>query len=111
MIIPEQITILKPAKLSSSWVAKLRKYFYDNIQANIKSAELIVALVLGQRTALSPEEQQVWQQLGTSHLLAVSGIHIGLLAILFGSIAQRLSGSNVAKCILVSFLLLIYVLM
>lgn len=110
LIIPEQITILKPAKLSSSWVAKLRKYFYDNIQANIKSAELTVALVLGQRTALSPEEQQVWQQLGTSHLLAVSGMHIGLLAILFGSIAQRLSGSNVAKCILVSFLLLIYVL-
>ncbi|NKB37156.1 MAG: DNA internalization-related competence protein ComEC/Rec2 [Gammaproteobacteria bacterium] len=41
---------------------------------------LIPALVLGDRSALDNEEWRVLRSTGTSHLLAISGLHIGLVA-------------------------------
>lgn len=51
---------------------------------------LLRALTLGDRRAIAPE---TWEQLritGTAHLLAISGMHIGLLAALVFWLARRL---------------------
>lgn len=40
---------------------------------------LMLALLIGDRSLLSTEQWQVLQQTGTSHLLAISGLHIGLV--------------------------------
>ena len=42
----------------------------------------ILGLSVGQRDLLTPEHWQVLRQTGTSHLLAISGLHIGLAATL-----------------------------
>lgn len=44
---------------------------------------LIEALTIGQKTALSRIQKQHFAQTGVSHVLALSGLHIGLLASLF----------------------------
>jgi len=41
---------------------------------------LVRALALGDRGGLSPETADAFRQLGLSHLLAVSGLHLGLVA-------------------------------
>lgn len=41
---------------------------------------IILALAFGERSQLKPEHWQVLQTTGTSHLIAISGLHIGLLA-------------------------------
>jgi competence protein ComEC len=41
---------------------------------------LIKALSLGDRRALSREDWRIFSQTGTSHLIAISGLHIGLAA-------------------------------
>lgn len=48
-----------------------------------RAAALAAALVLGRREGLSPEATQTLRQAGLGHLLAVSGLHVGLVAGLF----------------------------
>ncbi len=51
-----------------------------------RAAALAAALVLGRREGLLPAETQTLRQAGLGHLLAVSGLHVGLVAGLFWGI-------------------------
>lgn len=51
-----------------------------------RAAALAAALVLGRREGLLSEETQTLRQAGLGHLLAVSGLHVGLVAGLFWGI-------------------------
>ena len=53
-------------------------------------ARLAEAMLLGRGSALSPEERAVFRRCGASHLVAVSGLHVGLLA---GLVALFLAGA------------------
>ena len=50
---------------------------------------LIKALALGFRGAIDPHSQQLLQSTGTAHLLAISGLHIGMVAFLFYAIGRH----------------------
>lgn len=55
----------------------------QHIQSIIPTASqlpLIVGLAIGQRDDISQSQWQVLRQTGTSHLMAISGLHIGLAA-------------------------------
>ena len=64
----------------ASGVALLR----DRIRARLLSlgpgGPLLAALAVGDRSALAPSQRDAWSRLGISHLLAVSGLHLGLVA-------------------------------
>ncbi len=49
---------------------------------------IVQALVLGVKNAISREQQQIMIDTGTNHLLAISGLHIGIIALLFYAIAK-----------------------
>ncbi len=54
---------------------------------------VILALGMGERAALSPEIKEAFRQTGTAHLMAISGLHIALAAMLgwlFARAAQLL---------------------
>jgi len=51
---------------------------------------LIQALALGDRSQLSTQQWRVLQRTGTAHLLAISGLHVGLVAALAFALAQWL---------------------
>ena len=44
------------------------------------SAAILKCLVLGDRDALSPKQDRAFRETGTVHFLAISGLHVGLLA-------------------------------
>ncbi len=44
------------------------------------AAALLIGLGVGDRSAISPEQWRILRHTGTSHLLAISGLHIGLVA-------------------------------
>ena len=50
---------------------------------------LIYALALGDRSAMSAEQWQLLRRTGTSHLLAISGLHVGLISGLVFFLARR----------------------
>lgn len=61
----------------------LRQFLHDKVQAateGMSFAGILSALALGDRAGITQEQWQVFRATGTSHLVAISGLHIGLLA-------------------------------
>jgi competence protein ComEC len=57
---------------------------------SVESAPLIASLMLGYRGGLEPGHWQVLKATGTIHLVAISGLHLGLVAIGAGFVIRRL---------------------
>ncbi len=77
----EQNHRLKPA----SWwsLNRWREKIHQNIQekvANKPAAAVLSALVVAIRTELSDQQWQQLQKTGTNHLIAISGLHIAIVA-------------------------------
>lgn len=56
----------------------------------LPTKQLLHTLLLGERTMLNRESLQEYAQAGLAHLLAISGLHIGLLMLLFRWFLQPL---------------------
>ena len=61
------------------------------------TAPLLKALLTGDRSSLSPETVQVFRGSGASHLLALSGLHMGILYLLFDYLTKALGNSPTAR--------------
>ena len=71
--------LAEPVSLSVS----ARQSWYQNVKSLLPEGELsglLLALTFGERTDISPEIWQVLTATGTQHLIAISGLHIGLIA-------------------------------
>ncbi|SFR39298.1 competence protein ComEC [Robiginitalea myxolifaciens] len=63
-----------------------------NSGLNSRAAGLFSALLLGVRNELDPELRQEYQRSGTAHLLAISGLHVGLVLLLVRVFLKLLLG-------------------
>lgn len=75
------------------WLDRQRHHLRDKIQ-QLKlsdSAEgILLALTIGDKSQLSRTDKETFTLTGTSHLMAISGLHIGLAAGLFGGLVNLL---------------------
>jgi competence protein ComEC len=65
------------------WLAALRESVLRHIRTSLvdkRSAGIVQALAVADRSGLSRSDRQLLALTGTSHLLAISGLHIGLAA-------------------------------
>ena len=72
---------LKPASMWS--VDRLREKIHQHIQDTIKNKEaaaIVSALLVAIRTDITEAQWEILQQTGTSHLMAISGLHIAVVA-------------------------------
>lgn len=68
-----------------------RQWLYEKISPFVSSDNLmgiIIALCLGIRNYITPEQWNIFQATGTSHLVAISGLHIGLASGFFYFLTQ-----------------------
>ncbi|TVS12303.1 MAG: DNA internalization-related competence protein ComEC/Rec2 [Wenzhouxiangella sp.] len=75
------------SRSTTGLVDRQRQYLAERLQADTTSldaAALFRALGLADRSAMSPELGNLLRRTGTAHLLAISGLHIGMVAGLFG---------------------------
>jgi competence protein ComEC len=74
------------------WIARCRGYLAERIVTAAGSAEsagLLAALGVGERSAMQPDQWEVLRNTGTSHLMAISGLHVGLVATLVFTAVRR----------------------
>ncbi len=79
MLIPTMRVKLEPPTHA---LARLRQAIEHQVQTQIQdpSAQALVrALILGDRTRLGSDIQEAFRRTGTFHLLALSGLHVGLV--------------------------------
>ncbi len=82
-------------------IRKLRREISARIAAFGAGSSLVRALALGDRSGLSSEVGDAFRKLGLSHLLAVSGLHLGLVASLAFALARASIGRSAwlaARC-------------
>lgn len=58
------------------------------------SRAVLSALVIGKKDLISPQLRESFSQAGVSHLLAISGLHVGIIAMICFFLATRILGRN-----------------
>ena len=67
-----------------AWIQRQRGSLRDWLQESLapgSARALLMALSLGDRSELSPDDFAIFRATGTAHLIAISGLHIGLAAL------------------------------
>jgi competence protein ComEC len=75
------------------WLLALRARIRAHIAMHVPSIpaqSLVTALAIGERSGFSDRHWQIFRRTGTSHLVAISGLHIGIVALAVLWPAQRL---------------------
>ena len=75
------------------WIEQLRlhiaNWIIDTLQGHPEQA-LVLAMVVGDQGLISPEDRDMFNTTGIAHLVAISGLHITLFAMLAGKLASNL---------------------
>ncbi|MDE1462611.1 DNA internalization-related competence protein ComEC/Rec2 [Spartinivicinus poritis] len=74
--------------LFDQWRWQLKQHYISQLDG--ESAGLLLALLLGDQTAITPGQWEALNKTGTTHLVVVSGLHIGLCALLGALLASGL---------------------
>lgn len=85
-----------PSAQINRWRLNLATIIDNNINS-LRVRALITALTIGDKSQISFSDSQLFQQTGTAHLIAISGLHIGLMAfvgVLFGRLLFYLFGKQ-----------------
>jgi competence protein ComEC len=78
----------------------VQSYLGESLQSSVlgsKELGILQAIVLGQRNELDPEVYQNYKDAGASHILAVSGLHIGILLLILQALLKPLNAFRFGK--------------
>lgn len=94
-------------------IGRLRSRAQDLLQRNLRGRELAVAsaILLGDRTYLDADLRDAFVQSGMMHLLAISGLHVGILAMFVWVTARTLGLPVAATTAVVLFVVVGYALL
>jgi len=99
----------RPAESLSGKIGRLRQKLVEALDRTGFGPDetgLLQALLLGDRTSLDPAQYQSYQRAGAAHLLAVSGLHVGVFSGLVGWLLWPLRRVRRGKALHASLLLL-----
>jgi competence protein ComEC len=97
---PQGKNLLLASRLSDMPLQRLRQELREILEKRLAGEEargVITALAIGDRGALSDEQWRILTESGTNHLMAISGLHVGMVAGLFyllGGWLWRLRANN-----------------
>lgn len=83
---------VSPATSRHTFLSNARDWIQNRLLHGIDPSQsyaaTYVAMTLGLRSALSPEQKDVFLKSGTMHLFAISGLHIGIIAACIHALLQ-----------------------
>lgn len=96
--------------LLKSIIYPARRYIQKTVKQTLpsKNALFLNALILGDKSNLSEDISQQFIKLGISHLLAVSGLHVGFVLIIFSTLFRLFRLPKIYRTILTILILLFY---
>lgn len=76
--------VIQPAPIYQAWLARANRHFESILQAGATPSRdfhrVYTAMLLGKKDALSEHQRTLYQESGTMHFFAISGLHIGVIA-------------------------------
>lgn len=94
-------------------IIKLKYRFINiiNITTPYPYNELFKALLLGERNKLPDKWDQDFTRAGVNHLLAISGLHVGFILLIFIQFFKILHLPETIRNFLITFLMIIYIIL
>ncbi len=89
---------------NTSFINKIRNSLYDRIM-NYKSKNYMLTLIMGDKSLLEDDIKERYQDLGVSHIFAISGLHISIISLILMFFLKRIN-ENLGYIITIIFLLL-----
>lgn len=83
-------------------IKKIRKHLISQLKQNIDNDmvfQIVSALTLGYRNELKPETQTYFTSAGVMHVLAVSGLHVGMILLFLNFVLSSLKKIRFGKYI------------
>lgn len=99
-----------PFKLAAYKLRNRFKHAFDEL-LNPAAAGMLSAMILGDRSQLPAQWRHLFMQTGTMHILAVSGLHVGIVAFILELLLKVLGLRRRRRYLLIIFLLLFYCLL
>lgn len=88
----------------------IKKYLVNTFRYLYKDkADFINSLILGQKEDLSEEEKDMFSKTGTSHVIAISGLHTGILCTMITLIIRGIN--KLYKLIILTIVMILYNIM
>jgi len=85
-----------------AWCLSLRNHFGSLIEAHVKSKQetaIAKALILGIRDGLDQDTKRSYSASGAMHVLAVSGLHVGIIIVIISFLLRPIAKNKVGKII------------
>ena len=102
----EDVTVLESRRSMRTAVVAVRQAIARRIDALFpRSAGMMRALVLGDRSLLGDEQRNALNRSGTAHLISISGLHVTLLAALLSLLLGRVMPRKYANLAAVALLI------
>ena len=74
----------------------------EKVSGSNESKAILKAVILGEKTSLSKSLRATYSQTGTSHLLALSGLHLSVIFSLLLLLTRSLSSALIRACIVLT---------
>lgn len=70
---------------------RIREIIYEKFKYYLPEvpSEIALALTIGKKDGMDSKTTEIFRKSGTSHLLAISGLHMGLVSLFFFSVVRR----------------------
>jgi len=76
----ENTLISRQSATLHNWRQSIRERLANKLEEGV-ALNIILALTVGDKSSFTNEQRKVFQDTGTSHLIAISGLHVGLVFI------------------------------
>lgn len=99
-------SIIKGKGIKYKFTSFVRDSLYENMDS--ESASVAYAMIFGDKSTIETERRDNFSASGLAHVLAVSGLHVGFIATLFGFLIGLIIKNKYAKTGIMGILLLAY---
>lgn len=92
-------------KQNNNVLSKIKDYFYKRTE-NSQNSDYLKIFILGDKSLINNEEYSYFQENGIAHLLAISGMHIGVLLKILDVILRKIKIEKkigIISCILIFY--------
>ena len=97
-------SIIKILKCSNTIFLKIKNLIQDNFKNDV--ANVILGVTLGYTDEMDEETTKGFQESNSSHILAVSGMHVAIIIMFSKFITEKTLGKKLSKLSIVIFLLI-----
>lgn len=105
LVSSDRALFLKTGETKSNWLERwllfpVGRAMSERIETLFPAGDeraFVKGIVLGDRSEISDEVRAAFQKTGTIHVLAISGLHVGLIALLLNLMLRRLKVTQVGK--------------